>query len=182
MSAAQYVKRATPTSGPASTKILTTSRSHPVQRRRNRRDVKVAGPGKAHVQARGGKATIIAFSELRSKTILDNCLNCHGKRPKSIEIRRSEHTAERCCVYELSLDSSIEDQVGHQLTGQRCRVVQTVWLVAQRDAGGRAGGLGVQRLARSDQAEEKSERQDDPHDSNQGSRRSSRAARNVRQY
>src|SRR5436305_15343779 len=32
------------------------------------------GPGKAHVQARGGRATIIAFSQLQPKQILNNCL------------------------------------------------------------------------------------------------------------
>src|ERR1700738_5033373 len=29
------------------------------------------GPGKAHVEARGGKATIVAFSELQPKQVLD---------------------------------------------------------------------------------------------------------------
>jgi len=50
------------------------------------------GPGKAHVEARGGKATIIAFSELAPKSILNNCLNCHAKDVNRAEIRRSEHT------------------------------------------------------------------------------------------
>ena len=50
------------------------------------------GPGQAHVQARGGKATIIAFSELKPKAILDNCLRCHGKDFNRGNIRRSEHT------------------------------------------------------------------------------------------
>lgn len=50
------------------------------------------GPGKAHVEARGGKATIIAFSELPPKGVLDNCLNCHSKDINRAEIRRSEHT------------------------------------------------------------------------------------------
>lgn len=50
------------------------------------------GPGKAHVEARGGKATIVAFSELRPKQILDNCLACHAKDFTRTEIRRSEHT------------------------------------------------------------------------------------------
>lgn len=50
------------------------------------------GPGKAHVEARGGKATIIAFSELKPKQILENCLRCHTKDMSRAEIRRSEHT------------------------------------------------------------------------------------------
>jgi DmsE family decaheme c-type cytochrome len=50
------------------------------------------GPGKAHVEARGGKATIIAFSELKPKQVLDNCLTCHSKDFTRAEIRRSQHT------------------------------------------------------------------------------------------
>ena len=50
------------------------------------------GAGKAHVEARGGKATIIAFSQLAPKGILNNCLNCHAKDVNRVEIRRSEHT------------------------------------------------------------------------------------------
>jgi DmsE family decaheme c-type cytochrome len=50
------------------------------------------GPGQAHVQARGGKATIVAFSVLPPKSILDNCLTCHAKDLSKSEIRRSEHT------------------------------------------------------------------------------------------
>ena len=50
------------------------------------------GPGKAHVEAGGGKATIVAFSELQPKSILDNCLRCHAKDVSRTQIRRSEHT------------------------------------------------------------------------------------------
>jgi DmsE family decaheme c-type cytochrome len=50
------------------------------------------GPGKAHVEAGGGKATIIAFSELPPKRILDNCLTCHAKDVNRAQIQRSEHT------------------------------------------------------------------------------------------
>lgn len=50
------------------------------------------GPGKAHVEARGGKATIVAFSELSPKRTMDNCLSCHGKEINRAEIRRSEHS------------------------------------------------------------------------------------------
>ena len=50
------------------------------------------GPGKAHVEARGGKATIIAFSELQPKQVLENCLTCHSKDFTRANIRRSSHT------------------------------------------------------------------------------------------
>ena len=50
------------------------------------------GPGKAHVEARGGKATIIAFSQLSPEKTLDNCLRCHGQTMSRANIRRSEHT------------------------------------------------------------------------------------------
>ncbi len=50
------------------------------------------GPGKAHVEAHGGKATIVAFSELPPERILDACLACHGQTISRANIRRSEHT------------------------------------------------------------------------------------------
>ncbi len=50
------------------------------------------GPGKAHVEARGGKATIIAFSQLAPDKILDACLRCHSKAISRANIRRSSHT------------------------------------------------------------------------------------------
>jgi DmsE family decaheme c-type cytochrome len=50
------------------------------------------GPGKAHVEARGGKATIIAFSELQPQQVLDNCLRCHAETLSRANIRRSSHT------------------------------------------------------------------------------------------
>jgi DmsE family decaheme c-type cytochrome len=50
------------------------------------------GPGKAHVDARGGKATIVAFSELQPKQVLDNCLRCHAETLSRANIRRSTHT------------------------------------------------------------------------------------------
>ena len=50
------------------------------------------GPGKAHVEAHGGKATIIAFSELQPPQILDNCLRCHAETLSRANIRRSSHT------------------------------------------------------------------------------------------
>jgi DmsE family decaheme c-type cytochrome len=50
------------------------------------------GPAKAHVEAHGGKATIIAFSQLPRRGILDNCLRCHGETLTRSNIRRSSHT------------------------------------------------------------------------------------------
>src|SRR5713101_4413033 len=50
------------------------------------------GPGKAHVEGRGGKATIIAFSELDPKQVLDKCLRCHAETLSRANIRRSSHT------------------------------------------------------------------------------------------
>ena len=52
------------------------------------------GPGKAHVEARGGKATIIAFSQLGPAKTLDACLRCHGQTLARANIRRSVHTQE----------------------------------------------------------------------------------------
>ena len=50
------------------------------------------GPGKAHVDARGGKPTIVAFSLLQPGQILDNCLRCHDQTLTRANIRRSTHT------------------------------------------------------------------------------------------
>lgn len=50
------------------------------------------GPGRAHVEARGGKATITAFSLLKPIQVLDSCLRCHSKDLTRSQIRRSEHT------------------------------------------------------------------------------------------
>jgi DmsE family decaheme c-type cytochrome len=50
------------------------------------------GPGKAHLEARGGKATIRAFSLMNSRQVLDNCLNCHSKEFARANIRRSAHS------------------------------------------------------------------------------------------
>jgi DmsE family decaheme c-type cytochrome len=50
------------------------------------------GPGKAHVEARGGKSTIVAFSELSPRRILDRCLACHAETLSRANIRRSQHT------------------------------------------------------------------------------------------
>lgn len=50
------------------------------------------GPGKAHVEARGGKETIAAFSQLSAGAILDACLRCHNQTLSRANIRRSTHT------------------------------------------------------------------------------------------
>jgi DmsE family decaheme c-type cytochrome len=51
------------------------------------------GPGKAHVEARGGKTTIPhAFSLMSPKAIVEDCLGCHARDFNRANIRRSEHT------------------------------------------------------------------------------------------
>src|ERR1051325_10347453 len=51
------------------------------------------GPGKAHVEARGGKTTIPhAFSLMTPKAVLEDCLGCHARDLNRANIRRSEHT------------------------------------------------------------------------------------------
>jgi DmsE family decaheme c-type cytochrome len=50
------------------------------------------GPGGDHVAARGGKATIRAFSLMTSDQVLNACLNCHSKDMTRAYIKRSPHT------------------------------------------------------------------------------------------
>jgi DmsE family decaheme c-type cytochrome len=50
------------------------------------------GPGRAHVEAGGGKTNLVAFSELSPSKIQEACLRCHGQTILSVNIRRSEHT------------------------------------------------------------------------------------------
>jgi len=51
------------------------------------------GPGKGHVDARGGRTTIPrAFSLMSPARVLDTCLACHSKDLSRSEIRRSPHT------------------------------------------------------------------------------------------
>jgi DmsE family decaheme c-type cytochrome len=52
------------------------------------------GPGKAHIEAKGGKATIVAFSEIGPEKTLDACLRCHSQTISRANIRRSVHTQE----------------------------------------------------------------------------------------
>lgn len=50
------------------------------------------GPGKTHVDERGGKTSIIAFSLLEPAKTIDNCLQCHAETISRANLRRSEHT------------------------------------------------------------------------------------------
>src|ERR1051326_3308049 len=51
------------------------------------------GPAKAHVEARGGKATIPhAFSLMSTTQVLEDCLSCHARDFSRANIRRSQHT------------------------------------------------------------------------------------------
>lgn len=50
------------------------------------------GPGKQHVDAHGGKATIKAFSVMPAKQRIDTCLTCHSESLLTSNVRRSEHT------------------------------------------------------------------------------------------
>ncbi len=50
------------------------------------------GPGGDHVAARGGKATIRAFSNFTSGQALEACLGCHSKDISRANVRRSPHT------------------------------------------------------------------------------------------
>lgn len=56
------------------------------------------GPALKHVEARGGKQNIKAFSQMTPKAVLDNCLTCHSKQFTRSNIRRSPHsTGEVAC-------------------------------------------------------------------------------------
>ena len=50
------------------------------------------GPAKKHVEAKGGKATIRAFSTMSSTQVLNACLTCHVKDVNRHNIQRSSHT------------------------------------------------------------------------------------------
>ncbi|MBM3812168.1 MAG: DmsE family decaheme c-type cytochrome [Acidimicrobiia bacterium] len=50
------------------------------------------GPGQAHLEARGGKETIQAFSLLSPPKSMDACLACHADQFSRFQIRRSSHT------------------------------------------------------------------------------------------
>jgi len=50
------------------------------------------GPGKVHVAAHGGKATILAFSQMEAKQRMNACLRCHAAGPVRFNVKRSAHT------------------------------------------------------------------------------------------
>src|SRR3954465_5424248 len=50
------------------------------------------GPAGNHVAARGGKATIKAFSNFTPQQTLTTCLECHSKDVSRANIQRSVHT------------------------------------------------------------------------------------------
>lgn len=50
------------------------------------------GPGRKHVEAKGGTATIHAYSKLNPNQVLDSCLRCHSQDIPRANIRRSSHT------------------------------------------------------------------------------------------
>ncbi|MBY0508459.1 MAG: DmsE family decaheme c-type cytochrome [Bryobacteraceae bacterium] len=50
------------------------------------------GPGQAHIEGRGDKTKIFAFSQKTARQTLDRCLTCHSKSMARSNIRRSEHT------------------------------------------------------------------------------------------
>jgi DmsE family decaheme c-type cytochrome len=50
------------------------------------------GPGAKHVEARGGKETIRAFSLLEPHEVVESCLRCHAREISRAAIRRSSHT------------------------------------------------------------------------------------------
>ncbi len=57
------------------------------------------GPGAGHVEARGGKQNIRAFSLLEPQGVLRACLDCHAREISRAAIRRSAHTlAEIVCT------------------------------------------------------------------------------------
>ena len=50
------------------------------------------GPGRAHVDGRGDKTKIVAYSQLRPGQVLDQCLTCHASQMPRANIRNSAHT------------------------------------------------------------------------------------------
>jgi DmsE family decaheme c-type cytochrome len=50
------------------------------------------GPGETHIKAKGGKASIIAFSQLTAAQTLNTCLRCHSESLNRANIRSSPHT------------------------------------------------------------------------------------------
>ena len=50
------------------------------------------GPGQRHLEQRGGKSSIVAFSDAPPSRVLDTCLRCHNQTLSRANIRRSSHT------------------------------------------------------------------------------------------
>lgn len=50
------------------------------------------GPGKAHIESKGDKTKILAFSRFEPRQTLDACLKCHTQQISRANIRRSSHT------------------------------------------------------------------------------------------
>jgi len=50
------------------------------------------GPGAKHVEARGGRQTIVAYSLLEPHQVVEWCLACHAREISRAAIRRSSHT------------------------------------------------------------------------------------------
>ena len=50
------------------------------------------GPGEAHVNAAGGKSTIVAFTALSPAKAAEACLRCHQNEPARANVRTSAHT------------------------------------------------------------------------------------------
>ena len=50
------------------------------------------GPGRAHVDGHGGKATIVAYSQLTPSQTLNACLRCHEQSMTRANVRHSPHT------------------------------------------------------------------------------------------
>ena len=108
MSVAQCARHATRTSGPASTRTLIISRSRPVQRRRNRQDVRAAtAPAKRTSKREAARRPSSLSVELAPKTHSGQLSELPRQRRQSRRDPPIGTHTERRRVYELSLDSSI---------------------------------------------------------------------------
>jgi DmsE family decaheme c-type cytochrome len=50
------------------------------------------GPVEKHLAAKGGKATIVAFSVLKPQEAIERCAECHARDEGKMHLRRSSHT------------------------------------------------------------------------------------------
>lgn len=50
------------------------------------------GPGSEHITGKGDKTKIRAFSQMRTRAVLDNCLRCHAESLGRAQVRRSSHS------------------------------------------------------------------------------------------